>query len=138
MSGDGSDGEDRQMERRHVFAVNGAAEFLDVVRQLLEDESYNVTTTNYVPRTFEQIEALHPDLIIIDLAAGGSAGWNLLERLQAEAATRGIPVLIVSTDPKLLTRARDEVERFGRSRFLAKPLDLDALLEAVRELIGPA
>ena len=56
-----------QMARKHIFVVNGSAEFLDIMRDLLQEEQYNVTTTNFVPRTFEQIEALRPDLLMIDL-----------------------------------------------------------------------
>jgi len=51
-----------QMQRQHVFVVNGSVEFHDVVRELLQDEHYNVTTTNFIPRTFHQIET-HLDLL---------------------------------------------------------------------------
>ena len=130
--------ERRQMGRKHVFAVNGSPAFLDVVRQLLQDERYNVTTTNYVPHTFDQIASLAPDLLLVDLATGRRAGWELLERLHAAAATRRVPVLITSTDPHLLAEAEATAARYGGDRFLVKPFDLDVLLEAVRELIGGA
>ena len=128
----------RQMGRKHVFAVNGSPAFLGVVRELLQDERYNVTTTNYVPHTFEQIAALAPDLLVVDLAAGHRSGWRLLERLHAAAATRRIPVLVTSTDPHLLAEAEALAARYGGDRFLVKPFDLDVLLEAVRTLIGRA
>lgn len=133
-----SDGERAQMARKHIFAVNGSPEFLDVLRQLLQEERYNVTTTNFVPRTFEQIEALAPDLLIVDIAVGLEAGWDLLERLHERAFTKGIPVVITSTDPRLLDRARAESARFGGQTFLAKPLDIEGLLEAIQSLIGSA
>jgi DNA-binding response OmpR family regulator len=131
-------GESRQMQRKHVFVVNGASEFLEIIRDLLEDEHFNVTTTNYVPRTFDQINVLQPDLIILDLVVGKQAGWDLLERQQAEATTHGIPVLLVSTDPQLLDRARSEPERYGVHRSVAKPMDLEDLLDAVHAAIGGA
>jgi hypothetical protein len=52
--------------------------------------------------------------------------------------TRGIPVVVISTDPGLLARAEAERKRFGWDRYIVKPLDLDTLLEAVKELIGEA
>src|SRR5215208_6732833 len=120
------------MERKHIFAVNSAPEFLDFVRELLQDEQFNVTTTNYVPRTYDQIAALQPDLLVIDLVVGIQAGWDLLERVQVEVLTRGIPVVVTSTDPGLLARAEAERKRFGGDRYIVKPLDLDTLLDAVR------
>ena len=130
--------ERNQMGRQHIFVVNSAPAFLDLVRELLQDERYNVTTTNFVPRTFHQIEALEPDLLMIDLVVGEHAGWALLEQLQAEAATRNVPVIVTSTDPRLLARAEEYRHRFGGRRWIAKPFDLDGLIGAVRELIGPA
>jgi CheY-like chemotaxis protein len=96
------------MQRQHIFVVNGSADFLDVVRDLLQDEHYNVTTTNFVPHTFKQIEIARPSLLIIDLIHGEMAGWDLLAELRHEAATRDIPVILVSTSKQLLEKAETE------------------------------
>jgi hypothetical protein len=47
-AGDGA--ERRRMARKHIFVVIGAPAFLNLVRALLQDADFNVTTTNYVPR----------------------------------------------------------------------------------------
>ena len=133
-----SESERRQMGRRHVFCVNGSSTFLDVVRELLEDERYNVTTTNFVPLTFEQLEALHPDLLIVDVVIGIQAGWVLLERLRDEAGTRGIPVIVTSTSQALLDRAEALARPNGAKHYLVMPFDITTMLEMVTDLIGPA
>jgi DNA-binding response OmpR family regulator len=131
--------EDRCQEGpKHIFAINGSPDFLNIVRDLFQEAGYNVTTTNYVPNSFAQIHALQPDALIVDVAVGQSAGWELLEQLHAGAATTGIPVLVLSTDPHLLDRAREQAERHGNHRSLEKPFDLDALLGTIREMIGEA
>lgn len=131
--------EDRSQEgRKHVFVINGAPAFLDVVRELFQDEGYNVTTTNFVPRSFDQIAALQPDVLIIDIVVGQSAGWELLERLHAEVSTVGIPVLVMSTNPRLLERAQEQAARYGNHRYLTKPFALDAVLAEIEGLIGKA
>jgi chemosensory pili system protein ChpA (sensor histidine kinase/response regulator) len=133
-----SDRERQQMQRKHVFCVNGSATFLEFVRMLLEEESYNVTTTNFVPATFAQIVALAPDLIIIDLEVGLRAGFDLLDRLRSDAVTAQLPVIIVSTDQKLLDEARHHREDIPPTRFLAKPFNIEEMLDAVHVLIGAA
>ena len=127
-----------QSQRKHVFVVNGAAEFLELVRELLQDEQFNVTTTNYVPQTWDQIAALAPDLVLVDIRIGQRAGWDLLERLAAELATRGIPTIVFSTDPELLDRARESAALSATQRYLAKPFDIDELMKNVHDLIGGA
>ena len=132
------DAERTQMQRNHVFCVDGSSVFLNFVRLLLEAEQYNVTTTNFVPETFDQIEAVTPDLLIVDLEVGKRAGWELLEVLECEAVTKSIPVLVVSTDEQLLRRLNQERERYGIDMSLAKPFDIDAMLNAVQRLVGEA
>lgn len=139
MVGERMDADERaQQKRQHIFAVNGAPDFLDFVRELLQEERYNVTTTNYVPETFAQIAALQPSLIIMDLAVGIQAGWELLERLAKDAGVRDIPVIVISTNPEYLKTVDSDPARFGGQRFLGKPFDLDDLLTAVDDLIGLA
>lgn len=128
----------QQMLRKHVYVVNGSPEFLDLVRELLQDENYNVTTTNFVPFSFETIQAAQPALLIIDLVLGERAGWDLLTRLRAEISTRDIPVLPISTRPALLEEAREHHEEFGGDQYLVKPFDLDDLLNRIEQLIGKA
>lgn len=105
-----------QMRRQHIFVVNGSAQFLDVVRELLQDEGYNVTTTNFVPRTFHQIKTARPSLLVVDLCRGEQAGWDLLSELRQEAATRQIPVILVSTSKRNLERAKEEHVLFAGRR----------------------
>jgi len=131
--------EDRSQEgRKHIFAINGSPEFLNIVRELFQAENYNVTTTNFVPNSFDQIQALRPDALIVDIAVGQSAGWELLEQLHVGAETNDIPVLVLSTNSRLLHRAKEQAERYGTHRYLEKPFDVEALLVNIREMIGAA
>lgn len=127
-----------QMRRKHVYVVNGSPDFLDIVRALLQDEHYNVTTTNFVPESFATIEVAQPALLIIDLVLGERTGWDLLRQLRQAASTNAIPILLVSVSPELIDNAREQHAEFGGDRYLVKPFDLDDLLNAVNEMIGVA
>ncbi len=127
-----------QPARKHLFVVNGAPAFLNLMRELFQEEGYAVTTTNFLPESFAQIDAAQPDVLVVDVVVGHQEGWELLERLHAAAATAGIPVLIVSTSPQLIDRARERVTRFGGDAYLGKPFDLEAMLETIRDLLPPA
>lgn len=126
------------MGNKHVFVINGSLDVLEMIRELLQEERYNVTTTNFVPRTWDQIAALQPDLLMVDLVVGYRAGWDLLERLQLETLTRNIPVIVFSTDAKLLKRAEEQADRYGGQRFIVKPFDIEKLLAAINDLVGAA
>ena len=127
-----------QFHRKHIFVVNGSPDFLDIMRDLLQDEQFNVTTTNYVPDTFAQIEAAEPNLLIADLAVGEQAGWELLAELRKAATTREIPIILVSTTERLLQEARDHHAAFGGDRYLVKPFELEDLVTMIGDLVGQA
>jgi len=130
-------GERHQLTRPHIFVVNGEPSFLNLMRDLPQDEAYNVTTTNFVPATLEQIIALDPGVLIIDLAVGKRSGWDLLERLHATAATAGIPVIVVSTQPTYLAQARDQAVRYGAVGHLSKPFDREDMLALIEVALMP-
>ena len=133
-----SEPERQQMGRKHIFSVNGSSVFLNLVRDLLEVERYNITTTNFVPRTFEQIASLQPDLVIIDIVVGIQSGWDLLEALARGAETAAIPVIVCSTEHRSLAEAERLAAQGSQRRYLLKPFDIEQLLALVHELIGEA
>ncbi len=120
----------------HVMVIDASRMILGVMRELLEFDRYAVTATTFVPESFAQIEALQPNLLIIDLAIHQHVGWDLLERLALEALTRSIPVIVTSTDPKLLQRAEANQVQYGGQGWIAKPFDVDELLHVVHDLVG--
>ena len=131
--------DDRRTPRKHVFAVNSSPDFLLIVRELLEEEGYAVTTSDFEPNVFTKIVMRQPDAIVIDVAVGESAGWDLLRLLHTEPATTDTPVLVTSTSPALLEQAWEEATEYGMNgSFLTKPIDLGELLGMVREMIGDA
>ncbi len=127
-----------QARRKHIVMVDSSQVFLHIIAEVLKDERYGVTTSNYVPEIFTQIALLTPDLIIIDLTITEKAGWDLLEQLELESLTRDIPVIVTSTNRHLLDRALANKDRYGFDNYLVKPFDLDVLLAAIEELIGAA
>ena len=130
----------KQSARKHVFVINRAPLFLNLMRKLFYMEQYNVTTTNFVPKTYAQIEALQPDVVILDLVIGEEeeVGWQLLEELHAGASTSGIPVLVVSTSEPLLERAQAQVARYGGRAYLALPFLEHEMLRTIEDLVGSA
>ncbi len=127
-----------QQARKHIFCVNGSSAFLDVVRALFEEEHYNITTTNFMPLTFEQVLVLQPDVLIVDVVYGIQAGWELLQHLAHDAATHPIPVIVTSTNHNLLDRAEALTIPNGAQLYLDMPFDVQTMLDMVHTLIGPA
>jgi CheY-like chemotaxis protein len=74
------------------------------------------------------------DLILLDLHLPDISGLEVLRRLQTDARTHGIPVIVLTADA-----SPGQLERLlgaGARAYLTKPLDLPHFLELVDELIA--
>jgi PAS domain S-box-containing protein len=74
-----------------------------------------------------------PDLILLDLHLPDMMGDVVLKRLQAEARTRDIPVLVISADATPGTIER--LNKAGARGYLPKPLDVELFLKTIDEII---
>jgi CheY-like chemotaxis protein len=79
------------------------------------------------------IEATPPDLILLDIIMPELDGWGVLRALQADPATRVIPVVIISGH---VLGDDAEVRAWGAVRLLRKPFPLPTLPEVVGQLLG--
>lgn len=84
----------------------------------------------------ELIRRHHPDLILPDLHLPDTPGEEILKRIQADPATRDIPVVVLSADAtnRQIARLLDS----GARDHLTKPLDLQRFLEVVRATLALA
>jgi CheY-like chemotaxis protein len=121
--------------RPHVVVVNSEPEFLMVVRELLEAEGYDVSTMHVDESPFDTIIAVDPAVIVLDFAYEKPDAWNLLARLDEDARTRNIPLVMTSTDELILDQIKDLSTHRSQTALLAKPLELDALVEAVDRFV---
>jgi|SRR5882724_9696546 len=76
-----------------------------------------------------------PHLIVLDVMMPGLDGLGALRQLKENAATRDIPVVVLSAKGHALTKV--EAEASGAALFLAKPFSPNELLEAVQKFLTP-
>jgi CheY-like chemotaxis protein len=83
--------------------------------------------------TLAKVKAFHPDLILLDVMMPKLSGFEVCQRLKADAATRKIMVLMVTA----LNEAGD-IERAvkaGTDDFLSKPVNKIELLKRVENML---
>ncbi len=67
-------------------------------RALLTRAGYQVWEASRGEEALEMVRTRRPDLILLDLYLPTLSGYDVLERLRADDATRGIPVIILSVE----------------------------------------
>jgi two-component system response regulator HydG len=108
--------------------------FTDLLAAWLREKGHHVNVA-YDAAT-AMISATHrtPDLILLDVKMPAGSGLETLRRLKSLATTSSIPVIVASAldDAQLA----DRVVELGAARFFPKPVKLDELYTAIREVGG--
>ena len=75
-----------------------------------------------------------PDLLVIDIGLPGGGGLLVMERMRAIAHLAMKPVIVISAREPI--EGERQAREVGATAFFPKPLDLDALVEAVGAQLG--
>ena len=122
--------------RRHVLVINNDPAVVAVLRDLLEDEGYRVTTRISPERDLDAIAALAPDLVVIDyMWAEDDGGWSLLQLLRLDRRTAGIPIVLCTGAVREVEALRGRLEELD-VRVVLKPFNIDELAATIAEALA--
>lgn len=118
---------------KNILVVEDNHAILDVITLILQSEAYKVTGLNKSADMMSHIDTLKPDLIILDIMLPDADGRELLKQLRSEENTKDIPVLMISAR---YTAENVEHGEFKPNGFLAKPFDIDELLDRIEGILA--
>lgn len=119
------------MKDKKILVVDDDQGILEAVSLILEFEGYTVQTTFKGEETYQKVEEFEPHLIILDVLMSGKDGREICKNLKQSPKTNNIPILMFSAHPK----AHEGAVKFGADSFIAKPFEMNDLLEKVKQLV---
>jgi CheY-like chemotaxis protein len=114
-----------------ILLVDDEFSSLEVLALLLAQEGYDVVTASDGEEALERLREKHVDLVITDFWMPRTTGLALMEQMQADEGWRSIPVLLMTA-----AYESDSVRHPALAGVIPKPLRFEALLAAVRRLLG--
>ncbi len=116
-----------------ILAVDDEPDIVALVAYHLAKSGFRVSTAMSGPDALDQIKREIPALLILDLMLPGMSGFEVLERLRRNEATRQVAVL-------MLTARRDEPDRIrglslGADDYLTKPFSPAELVLRVKAIL---
>lgn len=117
-----------------ILLVDDVADNLFLLETVLAAEGYEVELAHDGYSALDKMEALSPDLVLLDVMMPGLNGYQVTERIRKNGKFAATPILLVSAHSDL------DVARgiqLGANGFIRKPVNLDELLTKTKAcLVG--
>lgn len=117
---------------KKILAVDDEKHIVKLVQVNLERQGYEVITANDGKEALQKVEEEHPDLIVLDVMMPYMDGFEVLQHLRRNPATRDIPVI-------MLTAKAQDADVFkgwqsGVDLYLTKPFNPMELVSFVKRI----
>ena len=113
----------------YILIVEDDFDIREALEQILQEEGYEVRgASNGSEALATATSGPAPRLILLDLMMPVMNGWQFRSEQLKDARLAAVPVLIISADPDLQSKAA----ALGVAGLLKKPISLDDLLSAVK------
>jgi len=123
------------MEKK-ILVVEDDPDNRRIVAKLLTMEGYRVVEATDGLEALSQVQAEHPDLILMDLALPNLDGWEATRRLKGDPRTREIPVVALTA--VAMRGDEEEARAAGCDDYLSKPARPANIRAMVKKYIGGA
>jgi class 3 adenylate cyclase len=116
-----------------ILAADDVADNLEILRMRLESQGYEVVTAGDGAEAIEKIQALVPDLVLLDVMMPKVDGIEALKKIKSDTSLPFIPVILVTARAD----AKDVIAGLesGGDDYLTKPVDHAALSARVRAML---
>lgn len=108
-----------------ILVVDDDAEILAMLRDFLESEGLTVRTASNGEEALSVLADVTPSLILLDMRMPVLDGWGFAQRCRESALT--IPIVVMTAAES----ARRWAEEIGATGYIAKPFDVDELLQTI-------
>ncbi|WP_322507117.1 HD domain-containing phosphohydrolase [Anaerolinea sp.] len=112
-----------------ILLVEDDSSLLEVVRDILSDAGYHVTTATNGEEALQAFRQAHPDLILSDIMMPVMDGFQLLETVRQMEAGMLVPFIFLSARTERYDTSY--ARRLGADDYLFKPFSAEELLTAV-------
>ncbi|HEX7458796.1 MAG TPA: response regulator [Ginsengibacter sp.] len=116
-----------------IFVIDDDKNLLQVMKSLLHLRGFNVSIFRNWEIAYQLMKLFKPQLILLDVFLKGIDGLEVCQRLKASPFTKHIPIILCSGYPQIAERG---IREYGAADFIAKPFELDDLINKMHSVLS--
>ncbi|MGK9128411.1 response regulator [Olivibacter sp. SA151] len=116
--------------KKRVIVVEDDPDISELVRYILTDGDFEVTSFDCASAFWEGIVGTEPDIVLLDIMLPDGNGLEICKEMRKSERTRNIPVVMMSAHYENI----DNECRFVP--YVKKPFDIDDLVSKVRQSVA--
>ncbi|MBU5690059.1 MAG: response regulator [Candidatus Aenigmatarchaeota archaeon] len=117
-----------------IMVVDDEESILILVKEVLEQEGFQVDTASDGKECLNKLKTVKPDLIVLDMMMPGMTGKDVLEKIRENPETKKIKVIFL-TVARMSEVGKKEVAKLGISDYITKPFDNNDLVDRVKKAL---
>jgi len=129
-------GEDMDRQKKKILIVDDEADFTKIIKFNLDSlGKYEVLAENKAKNALSAAISFKPDLILLDIMMPDIDGGEVARQIEAEASTRGIPIVFLTAALTKEEAASCKGGKIGGYVYIAKPVTLKELVDCIERNI---
>lgn len=121
------------MAKERILVVDDEQDILDLVKQILTEEGFEVITALNGEEGLEKVYSQAPDLMILDIVMPGMDGWEVCRKIREDPLYKHLPIIVLTVNRTKI----DKIKAFnlGADEYITKPCYSKELLARVKTVL---
>jgi DNA-binding response OmpR family regulator len=120
-------------EHQHIYVVEDNPPEQQLLRTILEDQGFTVSTAASGKEFLKHVLKNIPDMILLDIQLPDISGYEVCEKIRKHKKTKHVPIVMLTGND-----LSAEVELgfdAGADEYIIKPIDSARLLSAINSIL---
>lgn len=136
ISSEPTESSERLLEGIHLLLVEDDEDSREMLKVLFSQYDMKTTAVDSAAKALDAIKQIQPDILISDVGLPGEDGYALMRKIRQLAPEHGGQIPAIALTGYASIQDRSYALEAGYQEHLAKPVDLDILIELIKNLLN--